>query len=426
MSLSETDYIEICKKQLEDKFSFGNGHGYSQKDLELLSNYIETEKGVYISLSTLKRLWKNDFKQGPQLATLNALVGVLDYDNWQHFKLQNKKNAQPILSKSVPKAKMGRSWKIALLLIIPILSVLVLVTLKSLDTTKTNISVNGLVIFEVDKTVFKGVPNTAIFKYDVSNIVADSFFIQQSWNKWRREKIDPRKNTFSSIYYESGFHRAKLMANDSVITMQPVHVLSDGWEPHVYHDESDNRFIDFKGESFISDGILHLPFDLLLKRKLDITKGFMARISNSRVFNVSSNDFQFTTRVKADRITNTNCPWLIVQIVTEKHVFYVKLVRKGCEIYATYKLGEIIKKGKDNDLSLLGQDIYEWQEIGIKVRDRHAEITVNGQQAYTETFQEDFGQIMSLSYIFDGKGSIDNVQLSDTAGRIVFKDDFDR
>ena len=426
MSYSESDYIEICKKQLEDKFSFGNGHGYSQKDLELLSSYIEDEKRIYLSLSTLKRLWKNDFKQGPQLATLNALVSVLEYDNWQQFKLQNKKSKIPILANHNPKIKLSKSWKIVLFLIIPLLVMLTLVALKRTGNSRTNVSVNGPVIFEVDKTLLNGVPNTAIFKYDVSNVVADSFFIQQSWNKWRRERIDPKKKSFSSIYYESGFHRARLMANDSVIALQPVHVLSAGWEPHVYYNESDDRFIDFKGESFIDDGMLHLSAELLSKKKIDTAKDFISRISNSKAFAVSSNDFHFSTKVKADRMTNSNCPWLIVQIVTERHVFYVKLVGKGCEVYATYKLGEIIKKGRDNDLALLGQNIFEWQEIGIKVENKHAEISINGSTLYTEKFEEDFGKVMGLSYIFDGKGSIDYAKFSNALGETVFEDDFDK
>lgn len=424
MSLSETEYIEICKKQLEEKFSFGNGHGYTQKDLELLSNHIETQKGVYISLSTLKRLWKNDFKQGPQLATLNALVGVLDYDNWQNFKLQNKKAAKDKKQTSFTGSKLNRRWKLVVVLVLPILPLLIYAFIKKTNYPKSNISINGTVIFEADKTKFKGVPNTAIFKYDVSNIMADSFFIQQSWNKWRKEKIDPRKRAFSSIYFESGFHRAKLIANDTVVSVLPIHVLSDGWEPHVYYDESDARFIDFHGESFINEGVLHLSDDLLEKKKVDFSRDFITRISNSRVFNTSSSNFGFSTRVKVDPVSTSNCPWLIVQIVSEKHIFYVKLVRMGCETNAAYKLGEINRRGKDSDLSFLGQNLLQWQEIGIEVRNKKAQIIINGKPVYHETFQEDFGEIMGLAYIFDGKGSINSVKLSDASGNTAFEDNF--
>ena len=39
MKSPDNYHIELCIKLLEEKFSFGNGHGYTQKDLEQLSSY---------------------------------------------------------------------------------------------------------------------------------------------------------------------------------------------------------------------------------------------------------------------------------------------------------------------------------------------------------------------------------------------------
>ncbi len=435
MNRSERDYIELCKKQLEEKFSFGNGQGYSQKDLELLSNYIEEEKGLYISLSTLKRLWKNSFKQGPQLATLNALAKTLDYDNWQDFKLKNKdyKVAHTdiaIHSEQVTEPASSKPWKLSLLfffvLLITSLFLFVGSQKKDNPTTKGGISINGPVIFKADKTLSRGVPNTFIFNYDVSRVKADSFFIQQSWNDQRKERIDPMGTVFTSIYYESGFHRARLIANDSVIAMQPVHILSDGWEPHIYYDSSDERFVDFKGESFIAEGRFHLSRDLLLKKNVDATQYFVTRVGHSKDYKVSSDNFEFNARTKLDRMNNSNCPWLNILIITEKNAFNIELVQKGCEAYASYHIGEIRRNGKDNDLSLLGQNVFDWQEIGLYVKDKNAEIRINGELAYFETFEQDFGKVMGLTFIFEGKGSIDHIRLSDTKGTIAFEDNFER
>ncbi|WP_422080537.1 hypothetical protein [Ulvibacterium sp.] len=433
MPYTENEYIEICKRQLEEKFSFGNGHGHNQKDLELLSNYIEEKEGVYISLSTLKRVWKNDFKQGPRLATLNALVGILDYSDWQDFKLRNKGAEE----KRVPFSPRSRNPKTGLAskgrkmvwvgVALLILAVFLFFTVggRTLWGIKGDVSIHGSVVFEVDKTLARGVPNTAIFNYDVSHVEADSFFIQQSWNPWRRERIDPEQKTISSIYYESGYHRARLIANDSVIAMQPIHILSDGWEPHAYHSTSDDQFVHFKGESFIDKGQLHLPEELV-KRKLGSSKHFYTRISNSRKYGVSSDNFEFFTRVKVDKMVDTNCPWLTVLIVTEVHIFSVCLVLKGCENFGYYKMGEISRSGKSSDLSLSGVNVFDWQEIGIHVKDKEATITVNGRPAYFERFRKDFGNIMGLTYAFDGKGSIDHVMLSDANGNLAFEDDFER
>ena len=46
MARSEQRFIDLCKKQVAQKFSFGNGNGYTQRDLEILSTYIEEQTGV--------------------------------------------------------------------------------------------------------------------------------------------------------------------------------------------------------------------------------------------------------------------------------------------------------------------------------------------------------------------------------------------
>ncbi len=435
MPRPENEYIELCKRLLETKFSFGIGYGHSRRDLELLSNYLEEEKGVYISLSTLKRLWKNNFKQGPQLATLNALVRALDYDSWQQFKLKNPSTGpttNTATSGYGSKRKSRFSKKgvvgVSLAFVLFLTSFLIFRENGPNEALKINegISIIGPIVFETNKTLTKGVPNTSIFRYDVSNVLADSFFIQQSWNESRKERIDPEQKVFSSIYHESGFHRAKLIANDSIIAMKPVHIISDGWEPHLYYDISDERFVDFKGETFIEDGQLHLKQELLAKKNVDVSKSFKTRISHSREYGVSSDNFSFNTKMKVDEMNGAYCPWMDILLITEKHIFRIKLVQKGCEVYSGYKLGEITKLGRDNDLSTLGQNIYQWQEIGIEVKNKKAEININGKSAYNEQFNEDFGNIMGLTFIFEGKGSIEHVKLSDAQETISFEDDFVR
>ncbi len=288
----------------------------------------------------------------------------------------------------------------------------------------STVKIDGPVSFSADKTVAKGVPNTFIFEYDLSHVEADSFFIQQSWNGWRKEKIDPKKKVYASTYYESGYHRARLIANTDVVATQAVHIISDGWEPHVYYSEADDRFIDFKGETFIAEGRLHLPMELLKKRKLDTSRYFMSRISHSDDYGVSSNNFGFKTKIKLDRVMESNCPWVNVIIITTEHIFSVALARTGCETGASYKLGEIYKSGKDNNLSKLGTDLYDWNDLEIQVRDKKATIFLNGQEAYTEHYLEDLGDIMGLAYVFEGTGSIDFVQLTNESNEAVFQDDF--
>jgi hypothetical protein len=91
------------------------------------------------------------------------------------------------------------------------------------------------VFYQADEVVFKsmkattGLPNTVIFEYDVSKVIADSFHIQQSWDQRRRVRISPLDKQHTSFYYYPGYFHAKLIANDEIIKEREVFVESDGW-----------------------------------------------------------------------------------------------------------------------------------------------------------------------------------------------------
>jgi hypothetical protein len=424
MAKSEQQFIDLCKKQVAEKFSFGNGHGYTQRDLEVLSTYIEERTGIIISLSTLKRLWKDNYKLRPQLATLNALALILEYKDWQSFKQANQVSPKPTL-------RIGK-WALLLVIAITIVGMVVLgSSLESLKTEKEKKlrktpTISGPVYFDAQKTVAAGIPNTVIFKYDVSNVVADTFYIQQSWNEDHKVKIDPKGKALSSIYFESGYHRAKLLANDSVISQQAVHIISNGWEPHIYRSDSEPELVDLKNEKFITNGMLHLDSNILVKRNVDFSKQFHSRITNSQIFDVHSDNFSFHTRMKADRVLEDLCAWMDLIVVTEVQTFMISWTEKGCEKNAAYKLGEILRKGENTDLSQLGCNVYEWQELELRVKDRHAMIYLNGKLSYQEVYKQNFGKIVSLIYLFDGTGTIDYAKLIDGNGKVTFEENFER
>lgn len=417
MAQSEQAFIELCKKQIEEKFSFGANGTYTQRDLEILATRIDAETGIVISLSTLKRLWKGDYKQSPQIATLNALAAMLGHKDWQEFKMAN--------SKKVYKMPVVR-WAVPVAVVFVIGAALLFgSSFKTEGKYKTAVHVNGPVLFEASTTVTTGVPTTVIFKYDVSHVEADTFFIQQSWNNNHRWGIDRHGDAVSRIYYESGFHRAKLIANDSILTRQMVHILSDGWEPHLYYNTTDSIPMMLDDEKFISNGELHLDSALLAKRDVDYSQRFYTRVTNSRVFDIHSDNFSYATRMKGGKIKNRMCAWIEVMIVTDVHVFMVMLTEKGCETNGYYKLGEIEKVGATADLSALGCDVFDWQDIEIRVKDRTAGIYLNGKLTYEETYKQDMGKIVAVSYIFDGTGSVDYATLKDGEGKVVFEDGFD-
>jgi hypothetical protein len=417
MPQSNEYYIRLCREQIEKRYFLVDDRGELQRNLEILSRKIEEKTGVLISLSTLKRIWKNNFKQKPQTATLDALATLLDYKDWQDFMERNRKGSDSTSGR--------KGWLWAGLAAVAVIAVLVLLYLLPGQGRQKVLVVRGDIDFNAKKTEYLGVPTTVIFNYNVSNVEADSFSFQQSWNNNFRVRIDPEGKAISSIYYESGYHRAKLFANQTKIAELPIHILSKGWEPHLCYSDREKVPIYFPSDQITGRGQLHISSELLEQQNVDLSRYFFTRTVDSRRYEVSSDNFALVSRMRLDSMEYSECPWMSVIVVTEVNIFVVELRGKGCENLTYYKLGEIQRGGGENDLSALGCNLYEWQEVGIRVENKHAEISLGGKVCFSEDFQEDFGDIAALILSFERTGSVDFVRLYDENQEVVFEDSFD-
>lgn len=425
MNHSETEYIARCRQLIEEKFQFVNVNGsLRQRDLEYLAGNIEEKSGVKLSLSTLKRLWKKDYDQTPHPSTLQALVSILGYKDWQEFKLKTTPAASnPVLSKKKYRFSF-KPWMI-LPALIAFAALSWLIAFRRTDKIKPIIK--GAVTFTGNKTVSQGVPNTIIFNYDVTNVEADSFFFQQSWNKLDRVKIDPAAHSYSNIYYYPGFHKAKLIANDSIIKRFRVHITTDGWLPLANYLTLRDNPIYIKNGRSIKDGLLHINRRDVVASGVNADNDFILSYYNIREFeNTNSDNFCLDTRVMCDSSNTIACPGLEVVVVCEEHIFFVSLTGKGCERNAAVKMGEVYHDGTNSNLSTLGRNLNNWQHLQIKVEHKQATVYLDEQPVHSISFKNDFGKIMGLTYSFSGTGAIDYVRLKNEAGKIVYDDEFDK
>jgi len=423
MSLTEKEYIARCKQLIEEQLRLVPDNGtLRQRDLECLADSIEEKSGIKLSLSTLKRLWKKDYDQVPHPSTLQALVSVLGYKDWQEFRLkQAPLPAAPVAEK--------RSRRLNLWMILPVVAALIvfswLIAFRSGQPTSLKPVVKGPVTFTGNKTVAQGVPSTIVFNYDVSNVVADSFFFQQSWNERERVQLDPEKHYYSAIYYYPGFHRAKLIANDSILKRFKVHITTDGWFPLAHHAFQDSIPVYLPKDGSIRDGALHISRDALTAAHMDINKDFTLSYFNIREFeDTYSDNFSLDTRIILDSTNLNACPGFRLVVICEGDIFFVNMIRKGCERNSNIKMGEVYEDGVQNDLSSFGRDLYKWQQVQIRVVNKQATISLDGQPVRTIRFKKDFGKIMGLAYHFTGTGGIDYVKLKNGENKMVYEDEF--
>jgi len=425
MNHSEREYINLCKELIEEKFHFENDGGtLRQRDLEYLADNIEERSGIKLSLSTLKRLWKKDYDQTPHPSTLQALVSVLGFKDWQEFKL--KTAPAPLIA--APPRKPASSFRRWMVLPAVLASAVLfwLIAFRTGKQDKAKPLVKGPVTFTGNKTVSQGVPSTIVFNYDVSNVIADSFFFQQAWNNMEKIKIDPKEHYYSNIYYYPGFHKAKLIANDSIIKRFRVHITTNGWLPLVRYSAMDNMPVYIKKNNPVVNGALHVNRIDLRSSNVNMDKEFILSYFNVREFeNTYSDNFSLDTKIICDSSSNLPCPAFELVIVCEEHIFFVDLTGKGCERNIGIKLGEVFRNGSNADLSAFGRDLYNWQHLEVRVAHKQATIYLDEKPVYTVTFKDDFGKVMGLNYNFTGTGAVDYVKLKNGEGKLVYEDEFD-
>ncbi len=419
MDSNEGILLELCKTQIEEKFHLGNGDArMKQRDFEYLIDLIEERSGIKLSISTLKRIWRKDEAQNPHPTTLNALVSILGYKDWLDFKLKNT----PKPSSKTPNQKKFNPGDKRVL--VSMIVLLVLSTASVIYFNKKSPEFyEGEVLFVAHKTVSKGVPSTVNFDYDVAGIEADSFFIQQDWNPNHRDRINPESNFFSSIYYVPGYHKTKLVADETFLKIIPIHIQTDGWMSAAFYnyDERPVYISDDRNQ----DGILTAEEEEILNTNLDIERFSELRFINIREYNgVDGHNFDVETRFRYREFLNDPCPTIRLTIHTEVHIYYVPLTLQGCESNLQIKIGEVVQSGRDYNLSAFGTDVYNWQELSMRVVDKAAKVSLNGKEVYEISFEEDFGNIVGLDFRTSGLSEIDYIRLKDLAGNLVFEDSF--
>lgn len=118
------------------------------------------------------------------------------------------------------------------------------------------------------------------------------------------------------------------------------------------------------------------------------------------------------------------CPGVEVVIVCEEHIYFVRMMGKGCERDIAIKMGEVFQDGIHKDLSAFGRDLHQWQQLRIQVAGKKATIYLDEQPVYSLTYKNDFGKVVGLIYNFTGTGAIDYVRLRNGANKLVYEDEF--
>jgi hypothetical protein len=279
--------------------------------------------------------------------------------------------------------------------------------------------------FSATKVTGNDIPNTVVFRYNVDSVKADSFFIQQSWDRNRRVRVYKHHYTLTDIYYEPGYHTAKLIANDQIIKTQPVSIPTDRWFFYANEGFAKGRPEYIYPKDDFKNGALMLTKDDLEKSRIDIQKEniFSSVYFPSRIENGSDN-FVLKFRIKVNMLKNKSCPFFMSEVFCQKHFMYFVSTLKGCTSESALQYGENFLSGKSNDLSALGSDVTAWQNVAVTVKNKKVDIKINGIDAFSTSYHQSCGLITGLGFISNGLCAVDFVDLKTIDGKTIYQNDF--
>jgi len=420
--MSDINYIdeqllETLKKEVSKKAGLARHENWSQKDYEFLVFFIEERSGVKISLTTIKRIWRNEYNRLPHIATLDALSQIAYATDWLSLKLNSTKPVErasaeslkdfkeesPVQPQKFNKQRIVYIWVTAATLLIFLAAFF---ALKGISVKKS--MAHAAIQFSAKTSVDGTVPNTVVFTYNVDSVDAQKFYIQQSWDQRRRVEVAKGNYKQTDIYYLPGYYMAKLIADDSIIKEIPVHIKTKDWVIAAHQNSIENKILP--STQWLPNGIVGVGKEFLFDNKINVAEPFFLTFHNSRDFNIDGNNFVFSSAFKMDS-TGVICPGAALLIKGQYEYMYINLGAKGCESELKTSISEKKFDGKKLDLTAFGTNIYHWQNIKVINTKKAISIELNGKQIFKTTYTKPLGDLKEIGFIFKGNGIIKETKI---------------
>jgi hypothetical protein len=84
------------------------------------------------------------------------------------------------------------------------------------------------------------------------------------------------------------------------------------------------------------------------------------------------------------------------------------------------QFGETVLDGKNNDLSALGSDPHQWQDVIITVKNKKASVQINNTEVLTTSYQQASGLITGLGFISNGLPEVDLISFKTIDGKEIY------
>ena len=138
----------------------------------------------------------------------------------------------------------------------------------------------------------------------------------------------------------------------------------------------------------------------------------------------SSDNYILQCRIRINELRNDFCPFLMCEIFCQRNFMYFKSTPKGCSSEIRAQFGETLLNGRTSDLSALGTNVNEWQDVTITMKNKVATISLNQIPVLTTNYRQSSGKITGLGFISNGLPEVDFVSLKTLDGKEIYSNDF--
>ncbi|MBS1599925.1 MAG: hypothetical protein JST75_16990 [Bacteroidetes bacterium] len=412
--------VEKLLKIIEKKLDWGESDKWQSRDFEKLNQIIFDATSVSLSASTLRRIWGHvAYKHLPSTTTLDALSKFAGFETWRSFTKQNiQTDINPVHTKAeVPVLSLKRknllrlSWVIMLVIAASLLSIFAV--------KKTKPPVNAEQYSLSFERMSGDVPNSVIFTYDATSSPTDSVYIQQSWDPSRRVKVDKSLHKQTSIYYDPGFHRAKLIIGDKIVQEKKIIIPTKGWVAMIDHKPIP---IYLKPDEFMRNNLLEMPVSEIKKKNIlfDPEPPIVKYFNVGNFDSVSVKDFSFSASIKNEYSEGASaCQFSGILLITDDSPIIIPISVKGCVSELNMMTADGMISGKKTDLSGFGVDFSNWVNVACKTTADKLQFFVNDKMALELPASKTPANIVGLGYFFGGTGSVKNIRLQ-SKDKLVF------
>ncbi|WP_299532738.1 hypothetical protein [Ulvibacterium sp.] len=425
ISDNDKNLLEAIKKRIEEASGLYGVPGWVQKDYEFVVFFIEDQTGHRLSLSTVKRIWKNEFERLPHTTTLDILAHLAYNKDWHSLK---KEQLNPEIRTVFQGEIAKKPWKakdLRFYFLILLVALLALVLGTYLYRTKSSNSISRAaeeVSFSYEKTVEGKIPNTVVFSYDIEGVDANRFFLQQSWDTSRKIEIFKGTHERTDIYYIPGYFTAKLFADGNIIKELPIHVTYEDW--FMAARQPMEKIYTFSPTFWLKEDYLGIEKSRLAQKGIDLNKKMQLAFYYVTDFGLDGDNFEHSIRFKMEPLEAIDCPIFNLHVQGMDGFYWIMFGNKGCESELGTQLGDVMHNGKNEDLSMFGTSVYEWQKVDVLTENKKVILKLNGTSIFSSNYDQSIGPIMEISYFFNGIGMIDDVLLKNANGATTFSDDF--